>query len=502
MIIEKINKDDIPVFEREKLLTRLEAERQALAESEAHLRRITDHMYDMITQVDPKGIMQYITPSVKKTLEYESEDLLGKSIFDFVHPDDLNEVVCTFQLFISAAAPGKVAFRYRHAGGHYLWLDSVGTLLFDENKAVTGAVLSTRDITKRRNLENALRESEERYRQLVELSPDAIGVISQDLVVAFANKAGAKLLRAPEPVDLIGKSIEELVHPDSLEYALKQLREMFEEGKAQPLSEKKLFRLDGTILFAELTAAPLIFQDKPAALVVLRDITEHKQMEKEIARLEQLNLIGEMAAGIGHELRNPMTTVRGFLQMLGSKEECVNYKEYFNIMIEELDRANSIIKEYLSLAKDKSLDLKVQNLNKIVENMYPLIQSDAMLANNYVNIELGDLPDFLFDKKEICQLILNLTRNGIESMSPGQTMTVTTFMNGEDPVLSVKDEGEGINHDLLEKIGTPFFTTKESGTGLGLAVCYSIAARHNAVIKLETGPGGTTAFVRFRQSVT
>ncbi|RYD04667.1 hypothetical protein N752_14945 [Desulforamulus aquiferis] len=142
--------------------------------------------------------------------------------------------------------------------------------------------------------------------------------------------------------------------------------------------------------------------------VYLKDITNRKQMEQDIARLDRLNLIGEMAAGISHEVRNPMTTVRGFLQMLSEKNGCIQYEEYFKIMIEELDRANSIITEFLSISKVKSKELVMQSLNPIIEALYPLIQADAVGSDKYVKIELGVIPDLMLDDKEIRQVILNL----------------------------------------------------------------------------------------------
>lgn len=233
-------------------------------------------------------------------------------------------------------------------------------------------------------------------------------------------------------------------------------------------------------------------------LGVAQDITEKKQFEKEIARLERLNLVGQIAAGIGHEIRNPMTTVRGFLQILGGKEKCIEYKKFFNLMIEELDRANLIITEFLSLAKHKALDIEVQNINVILKTLLPLMLADSMNIDKYVVVELGETPDFLMNEKEIRQLVLNLVRNGLEAMPPGGTLNIKTFTDGGEVVLSVQDQGKGIEPDVIEKIGTPFFTTKDNGTGLGLAVCYGIAARHNAIIKVETSPTGTTFFVRFK----
>ncbi len=231
----------------------------------------------------------------------------------------------------------------------------------------------------------------------------------------------------------------------------------------------------------------------------IRDITEQRKMEQEMSRFERLNLIGEMAAGIGHEIRNPMTTVRGFLQLLGGKKECSQFRNFFDLMIEELDRANSIISEFLSLAKNRMTEFSLQNINAIVNSLHPLIDADAMNMDKYVEVKLEDVPDLWLDEKEIRQLILNLVRNGLEAMEGEEALTIRTYTAENEVVLAVTDRGRGIEPEVLERMGTPFFSTKDNGTGLGLAVCYSIAARHNASIKIQTGSEGTTFTVHFRQ---
>lgn len=232
----------------------------------------------------------------------------------------------------------------------------------------------------------------------------------------------------------------------------------------------------------------------------IKSASECEQMSREMARLEQLNLVGEMAAGIGHEIRNPMTTVRGFLQILQRKKGFEEYDEFFKIMIDELDRANSIITEFLSLSKNKRTDLEMKNLNMVLRTIYPLITVDAVSCEKHCKINFGNIPDLPLNEKEIRQLILNLTRNGFESMPAGGKLGIDTYMEGDKVVLAVTDQGHGIHPDIIEKLGTPFVTTKEDGTGLGLAVCYSIAARHNATITVSTGPDGTTFLVIFKIS--
>lgn len=352
------------------------------------------------------------------------------------------------------------------------------------------------DITEQKLLHRELRESEERYRQLVELSPDVIAVHNEDRIL-FINKVGANLVGADSPEEIIGLPIKNFIHPDYEENVRERVKQLQITGKAPP-DQEKIIRLDGTSVDVEITGALLNYQGEPVIQVVIRDITERKKTEAEMARLGRLNLIGQMAAGIGHEVRNPMTAIRGFLQILESKPECRKYYEYFELMIGELDRANAIITEFLSLAKNKPSGFEKQNLNELVEALVPLVTADAMNSDKYIQLELNDIPDLMLNEKEIRQLILNLTRNGLEAMAPEGCLTIRTYRDREEIILAVQDQGKGITPEAFEKMGTPFFTTKDSGTGLGLAVCYNIAARHKASIQAETGPAGTTFFVRFK----
>lgn len=163
-----------------------------------------------------------------------------------------------------------------------------------------------------------------------------------------------------------------------------------------------------------------------------------------------------------------------------------------------LCHSNATITEYLSLAKDKAVEKATVNLNSIIARLLALIQADTIMHDIYIDTKLEEIPELLLDEKEIRQLILNIVRNGLEAMPSGGKLSIRTFIENAEVVMSIRDEGKGIEQHLLEKIGTPFLTTKENGTGLGLAVCYSIAARHNAMIKPETAPTGTTFNVRFK----
>lgn len=228
-----------------------------------------------------------------------------------------------------------------------------------------------------------------------------------------------------------------------------------------------------------------------------QEYREKARVQEQLYKLDRLNLIGEMAASIGHEVRNPLTTVRGYLQFFSSKSGFVQYTDALHLMIEELDRANSIITEFLSLAKNKKVDLQPGNLSKVLLAIKPMLLADAIRNGHDLVFDLQDNAAVLMNENEIRQLVINLIRNGLEAMSHPGRITVRTQVPGDTVTLSVQDTGTGIPPEVLSKLGTPFFTTKEKGSGLGLAVSYSIIHRHGASLRFETSPEGTTVTAIF-----
>ena len=256
----------------------------------------------------------------------------------------------------------------------------------------------------------------------------------------------------------------------------------------------------GVISYWDWTLTPVLNESDEVEMLILCliDVTEKQRLKSEIERLDRFNLIAETAAGIGHEVRNPITAVRGFLQLLANKENDYKKNEYYDLMIEELDRANAIITEFLSLAKDRFVELRPISLNAIINHLYPLLSTDALRQDKCILLQKGDIPNILINDKEICQLIINLVKNGLESMYPNGILTLGTYTEKDEVVLFVKDEGSGINPKIINKLGNPFVTTKEKGTGLGLSICYSIAERHKAKIDVNTDTSGTTFYIRFK----
>jgi len=348
------------------------------------------------------------------------------------------------------------------------------------------------DVIERKKSEEALRRSEEHFSMIFNNSPDMIIIINQetDKFVDVNRRFTEVLGYAREEV--IGRTLQELNYLMDLQQQEQKHKSGNLMGNEMVLQSKSGQLIN--VLFSMEVAEIGLNKQK---IIIFKDITKIKEMESEITRLDRLNLVGEMAAGIGHEVRNPMTTVRGFLQFLGKKERHAGDREIFELMIEELDRANSIISEFLSLARNKAVNLEKKDLNKILKVILPLLQADGLVTDKYVHLKTRKTPRLLIDEKEIRQLVLNLVHNGLQAMEPGKTLTLETFVDEDDVVLAVKDQGSGIPGEIIDKIGTPFFTTKDTGTGLGLAICFSIVARHNARMDYETSTEGTTFYVHF-----
>lgn len=347
-----------------------------------------------------------------------------------------------------------------------------------------------------------LAQKESQYRLLAENAVDVIflyKMLPEAKIEYISPSITAVTGYSPEEYYADAKLLINTIHPDDVEIFETYIKDAAQSSPL-PLT-LRIIRKDQAISWVEQNIVPVF--DQAGKLLslegIIRDVTARKNLEQSMSRMDRMNMIGEMAANVAHEIRNPLTTVRGYLQIMGNRQEFVAYKDRFELMIGELDRTNAIIREYLSLAKNKLVELKHHDLNASITSLLPLLEADAIATKANVILALDTIPQIYLDENEIRQLLLNLVRNGLEAMPSGGTLQISTYLDKEKDqvVMAVADQGSGIPSHILENLGTPFLTTKESGTGLGLPVCYRIAGRHNATIEVETTDRGTTFFVRF-----
>lgn len=342
-----------------------------------------------------------------------------------------------------------------------------------------------------------MEDSRNHYATVIDQSPVGYVLLDEQGMITDANLTVATMLGL-EKKQMIGLLLTTLIAEQDCELFFAHIRRC-KVTKARVCTEIEMKSPLGTFFCAQIVSFPFTLLDQQTFYynTAIIDVSNQKRLEEEIQRLDRLNLIGEMAAGIAHEIRNPMTTVRGYLQLYERRSIDPEEVEDIQLMLEELDRANAIITEFLALGKNKNNKLVQKDVNEIIEAIYPLVQAEAALGDKEIILQLGPmLPKVLIDGKEIRQLLLNLVSNALQSMDEGQVI-IRSFIEQEEVVIAITDQGHGIPDEIKNKIGTPFFTTKDSGTGLGMAICYSIVQRHNGKLDFTTSPSGTTFFIRF-----
>ena len=341
-----------------------------------------------------------------------------------------------------------------------------------------------------------MENSRNHYATVIDHSPVGYMLLDEQGVIADANLTIAAMLGL-EKNKMIGSSFTSYILEQDCEIFWAHIRRC-KITKVRVCTEIEMKSSVGAMFCAQIVSFPFVLLDKQTYYynTAIIDVSNQKRLEEEIQRLDRLNLIGEMAAGIAHEIRNPMTTVRGYLQLYERRSRGQDEVEDIQLMLGELDRANAIITEFLAIGKSKHSKVLSGDVNEIIEAIYPLVQAEAALANKEIVLELfSQLPKVLIDGKEIRQLLLNLVSNALQSMEQGQVI-IRSFVEQEEVVIAIKDQGHGIPDEIKHKIGTPFFTTKDSGTGLGMAICYSIIQRHHGKLDFTTSPKGTTFFIR------
>lgn len=235
--------------------------------------------------------------------------------------------------------------------------------------------------------------------------------------------------------------------------------------------------------------------------IVLQDVTNFQVLEQKIQHNDRLAMIGQIAAGTAHEIRNPLTSVKGFLQMLGSsleEKDMIKEKGYIDIMLTEIQRINLLVSEFLLLSKPKETEFQRVDLNVVFRELLPFVENEALLHG--IDIEFksaGKLPTVVGDIELLKQVFLNICKNALEAMENKGKLTIThTYDRANKKVsIHVEDTGPGIPEEVQSKIFDPFFTTKEEGTGLGLPICQKIVHEFGGEIQLSSSNRGTTFYI-------
>jgi PAS domain S-box-containing protein len=388
--------------------------------------------------------------------------------------------------------------------------------------ALHRALRQTEFRLQRRKAEEALQLSEERYRSLVELSPDALFVQVDDNIV-FINSAGVKLLGAVDAAELIDKSPLDFVHPDHRKRIQQRMKKLRDEGKPVPFFEHKIVRRDGIILDVEMAAAPLTFEGKPAAQVIIHDVTERKQAEEQIRRLnaelEQrvVERTSELEAAnkeleafsysVSHDLRAPLRHIEGFVEILRAGEASRldnDSQQHLQTIADSARHMGRLIDDLLAFSRTARAELRKTkiSLNEIVRNVLREVQPD--LAGREVEWIIGILPPAEGDANLLHQVFSNLIRNALKYTRTRKKAQIeigsTETANGGETIVFVKDNGVGFDMRYAHKLFGVFQRLHRAadfeGTGIGLANVRRIVHRHGGRTwaEGEVGKGATFYF--------
>lgn len=332
------------------------------------------------------------------------------------------------------------------------------------------------------------------FRVFFEHSYDLILLIDLQGYILAANPAALQAYGYSYR-EFLTMNIDDLQAGEKRDLINLELQAVYSKGN---LFETVHHRKNGEDFPVEVNSHQVVVNAQKVLLYIVRDITERRYRLRHFTKREKIKAIGKISAILAHEIKNSITGVYGFLQLMVSRKvDAERFVQNSNLMLEELAHVNYVLNSLIVTADNKIVDLKLHSLNRIILDMLPSLQNVANSQEKSVQILLEEAPQIELDQNEIKIMINHLVKNALDSMPAGGKVTIRTRTLEHSLVLSFIDNGSGVKHEFRDKLGTPFFTTKDSGTGLGLVICNCIAMRHNAAMRIESSNSGTTVQITF-----
>ena len=406
-------------------------------------------------------------------------------------------------IIVSGKIGEDVAVEALHSGANdYLLKDRLTRL----GPAIDRALKEASQKRKRSQAEQALRESEERYRRLVESCPDAMFITNENAIV-FANPAAVSLLGARTPIDLVGKSLLEFIDTNFRDLVEEHLRQAL-EGLDGPLLEEKMVRTDGTAVLVEAIARRINYHGEPAVQVLCRDISSRKHFELQLLNSQKMEAIARLAGGVANDFNNLLTVITGYSGLIrsGLPSEHPLQKDVQQV-IQSTERAIGLTSQLLAISRKDVAAPQTLNLNIVIEQMMPLVRRLMGDSIETMAATSEDPCNIRADRGQLETLIINLAVHARDSMLHGGSLTLATenlkltrplhnqvhLRAGEYVLLTITDTGLGLTEEYQEHLFEPFFGTTQPGknTGLGLATVYAIVKQHGGQISClsEVGKG-------------
>jgi two-component system, sporulation sensor kinase E len=364
--------------------------------------------------------------------------------------------------------------------------DTIKVPLFYPDGSRKGLVIMGRDITERTEVEQLLEESKQQYKSLFEYSPDIVYMFDLEGVITNVN-AQFEVITGYTQLEIIGKHFTYILPEHYHSSAIKYLSKVVSDKTPQMFELEIDHKNNGQQVILQCTSLPIIVDGKMTGIIGYgKDVTSLRLAEERLRRTEKLSVVGELSASVAHEIRNPLTSLKGFVQIL--QVEDPKHQFYYQIMHDELNRINHIVSELLLLAKPQQMKFTRANLNKLLQDVLSLLNTEANLNDIQINFT-SSLRELWIEcePNQLKQLFINIIKNAMESSQKGGVVSIS-LEEEEIEFVSIKvmDKGCGISKERLDRIGEPFYSSKEKGTGLGLTVSYKIVQSHNGSIQFES----------------
>ncbi|MDM5197819.1 PAS domain S-box protein [Fictibacillus enclensis] len=459
------------------------------------LESVLEGTTDAILIVDTKENPIKVNHSFEKLFGWKEDDLIsGRVDTDVIIPSEYKpESKSIMRLLAEGSTVPSFETQRVCKEGTKIDVSISFSAIRNMQGQVIGFCLIYRDITPQKKAERALRESEAKYRVIAEHSKDLIAVADPSGKLLYCSPSHEGFLGLTNGLDELNEVLFSRIHQDDWEF----LRATFAKARSQKKPFTFEFRLkisSGDWVVMETNAVPVLneWDEIESFVTIARDITATKETEELIRKSEKLSVLGELAAGVAHEIRNPLTSLIGFAQLLKESDEEMKDK-YIGIMLTELKRINDIVGELMLVAKPQAVHFENSSLKDMLESVVRLLDTQAIIKNVQIQLNtFGDIPPVYCVENQLKQLFINLLKNSIESMDKGGLIRLTLIKAKGNVMVEIEDQGSGIPKDRLEKLGEPFYTTKEKGTGLGLMVCYKIVKEHFGQIQFESEEGKGT----------
>ena len=445
----------------------------------------------------------FISKNVKRQLGYESEEFISDPGFwaDHIHPQDAPRVFAELPSVLEHGSHTH-EYRFQHKDGSYRWMHDEMVLVRDVEGNPLEIIGSWMDITERTRAEQAVKDSEQRFRTLFEHMTD--GILLADAETNRFHGGNKAICR------MLGYSLEELrtlgvedIHPrEDLPRVVEQIEKQI-SGELSLANDIRVKRKDGSIFYADVNAQPVVLDGRTYLMGMFRDLTERKALEGKLLQSEKLASMGQLVAGVAHELNNPLTAIIGFAHILEMKSSGLDEDTRHKIGRIHLQarRVESIIANLISFGRERPAEKAPVNVIYLLSQVLALKHHELDARGIKVMTDLDqEMPAVEADSQQMQQVFLNIINNAEHAMVENHgkgTLQISAYAKQGMAVIEFVDDGPGIPEEDLEKVFDPFFTTRDvgRGTGLGLSSSYGNVKEHGGNIFVESRDGRGARFV-------